>query len=176
MLAENSSFKKDRLKNVDIVRVMLVKDVDSSYRMKPIKGPNDVTSVVKKFLADEDREIFIAINLDHSLKINNIHVISVGSLTQTTVHPREVFKAAILSNASHIVLAHNHPSGNPDPSDEDRLITSRLIESGRLLGIEVVDHIIVGDGKYSCLFEYEDKNGKKIHWKTQSFKDDQETN
>ncbi len=77
--------------------------------------------------------------------ITGINVVSIGSLNSSLVHPREVFKAAILGNAAAIILAHNHPSGDPSPSPEDLEITRRLVEAGKILGIEVLDHVIIGD-------------------------------
>jgi DNA repair protein RadC len=76
------------------------------------------------------------------------HEVSRGTLDATLVHPREVFKAALLANAATIVLAHNHPSGNPAPSPDDMALTRRLIDAGRLLGVDVLDHIVIGDGRY----------------------------
>lgn len=77
-----------------------------------------------------------------------IHTVSIGTLNSTVVHPREIFKAAILSNAASIILAHNHPSGDPTPSKEDIGITKRLVDAGELLGITVMDHIIIGENNY----------------------------
>ncbi len=165
MQSEISSPKEKKLENLDIVKVMLVRDSDSHYREQPMIKPKDAVSVAKKFLAGEDREVFIIINLDHSLRVNSIHVVSIGSADMTLVHPREVFKAAILSNASRVILAHNHPSGNPEPSDDDNQITCRLFQCGDLLGIEVLDHIIIGDGRYSHCMKISGKDKKKkIVW------------
>ena len=75
-----------------------------------------------------------------------INTVAVGSLTAAVVHPREVFKPALLANAAAILCAHNHPSGDPQPSAEDRALTTRLVEAGKLLGIQMLDHVIVGDG------------------------------
>src|SRR5207244_2397556 len=80
-----------------------------------------------------------------------ITTVSVGSLDATIVHPREVFKPAILMNAAQILVAHNHPSGDPEPSPEDRLITNRLSQVGETLGIELLDHVIVGDQTFVSL-------------------------
>ena len=174
-MKENLSIKEAGLRSIDIVRVMLVKDSNSSYRIKAIRNSESVVSVVKKFLANEDREVFIAINLDRSSKINSINVVAIGSASEASIHPREIFKAAILSNATHIVLAHNHPSGNPEPSEEDRQITYRLLQCGDLLGIRVEDHIIIGDDEYSHCMTYTEKNGKKeIMWLRDKIKSDQE--
>jgi len=97
------------------------------------------------FLNQETKEYFITLHLDGKNRIVCMEEVSVGSLNQSIVHPREVFKTALLSSAAAIVLIHNHPSGDPSPSREDREITRRLKEAGDLLGIRVLDHIIIGD-------------------------------
>jgi len=81
------------------------------------------------------------------------HEVSRGTLDSTLVHPREVFKAAILANAAAIIVCHNHPSGAPSPSPDDVELTRRLVATGNLLGIDVLDHIVVGDGRYYSLKE-----------------------
>jgi DNA repair protein RadC len=109
------------------------------------------------YLADVDREHFVVIMLDQKNKVIGINTVSIGSLTASIVHPREVWKAPILSNAAAIILAHNHPSGQPQPSQEDRVLTVRLVAAGKLLGISVVDHVIIGDGT-SSYFSFADEN------------------
>lgn len=101
----------------------------------------------------ESRENFIALHLDGKNRINAIDRISTGSLSQSIVHPREVFKTALISSAAALILIHNHPSGDTQPSSEDITITKRLKECGDLLGINVLDHIIVGDGSYTSFVE-----------------------
>ncbi|SNB45488.1 DNA repair protein RadC [Geobacter sp. DSM 9736] len=96
-------------------------------------------------LRHEAKEHFIALHLDGKNRIACLDRVSIGSLNQCVVHPREVFKTACLSNAAAILLIHNHPSGDPTPSREDMEITRRLTEAGELLGIKVLDHIIIGD-------------------------------
>lgn len=93
-----------------------------------------------------DQEQFVVACLDTKHRVQCVVVITVGTLDASLVHPREVFKPAIIEGSSAIVLSHNHPSGNPDPSREDRTVTDRLTEAGKLLGISVLDHIIHGDG------------------------------
>ncbi len=95
-----------------------------------------------------DREEFLAVMLDGKNRALGFHLVSVGTLTASLVHPREVFKAAILANAAAVILVHNHPSGDPTPSAEDRAITQRLKEAGDLLGIRLLDHVVIGDGRY----------------------------
>jgi len=101
----------------------------------------------------ETKEHFIALHLDGKNRIVCFDRVSVGSLNQSVVHPREVFKSAILSSAAAIILLHNHPSGDPTPSQEDMAITKRLSEVGDLIGIRILDHVIVGDGKYLSFAE-----------------------
>ena len=173
MQAESPLPKKTRLENIDIVRVMLLKDSKSPYRTQRVTKSADVVNVAKNFLAGQDREVFITINIDNSNRINSIHVVSVGTLDATIIHPREVFKSAILSNAHSIILAHNHPSGNPNPSDNDNQITCKLFGCGDVLGIEVLDHIIIGDGEYSHCMKFKGKDKKEIHWLTDKIIDEQ---
>ena len=102
--------------------------------------------VAKPYLVDRKRERFILLLLDSRHRVFKVTEISVGSLDASIVHPRETFREAILSCAAAIVLAHNHPSGDPTPSPEDLELTRRLAQAGRLLGIPVIDHLIVGHG------------------------------
>jgi DNA repair protein RadC len=94
--------------------------------------------------------------LNQKNRVVGVNTVSIGSLTASVVHPREVFKPAILSNAAAIILAHNHPSGQPQPSQEDRVLTVRLVAAGKLLGISVLDHVIIGDGT-SAYFSFADE-------------------
>lgn len=100
-------------------------------------------------LAKESKEHFLCLHLDGKNRIVCLDRVSVGSLNQSIVHPREVFKSAILSSAAAVLLVHNHPTGDTEPSREDREITRRLAEVGSLVGIRVLDHVVVGDGYFS---------------------------
>lgn len=106
-----------------------------------------------KFLMAETKEFFMTMHLDGKNRIVCMDMVSIGSLNQSIVHPREVFKCACLSNAAAIILVHQHPSGDPNPSREDREITRRLREAGDIMGIKVLDHVIVGDGEYMSFVE-----------------------
>ena len=134
--------------NISIVSVKLVKERDSYYGTKIIRNSDDLASIVKRLLKDTDREVFLTVNLSTAKTINSIHVVSTGSVDRTIVHPREVFKAAILSNAHSIALAHNHPSGDTTPSLEDIDLTKLLVQSGNILWIKIIDHIIVAGDKH----------------------------
>jgi DNA repair protein RadC len=97
-----------------------------------------------RFLANKDRESFVALHLGAQKQVIGVEEVAVGTLTSVLAHPREVFKGAMLSNAASILVAHNHPSGETVPSPDDRALTQRLVAAGKLLGISVDDHIIVG--------------------------------
>jgi DNA repair protein RadC len=129
-----------------VYRVALVRE-SSMQTPVQIHTSRDIAAIVRERLGDADREHFVALLLDRKNKLIGINTVSIGSLTAAIVHPREVFKPAILGNAAAIVCAHNHPSGDPQPSAEDRTLTSRLVQGGKLLGIEVLDHVIIGDGR-----------------------------
>ncbi len=116
--------------------------------IKYIKSTEDVFSIFHEKLKGEKQEIFMIIMLNSKNMIIGEETISIGTLEQTLTHPREVFKPAIKNSASRIILVHNHPSGDPNPSDADRKLTDRLVESGDLLGINVIDHVIIGDKKW----------------------------
>jgi DNA repair protein RadC len=108
----------------------------------------DVAKVLRPHFDGIDREKFVVVLLDAKHRPIGVNVVSVGSLTSTVVHPREVFKPAIAGNAAAIILGHFHPSGCAEPSSEDVEITRRLREAGELIGIRVLDHVILGDGKH----------------------------
>jgi DNA repair protein RadC len=110
---------------------------------KVIRGPDDVVGVIGQRLRKEAREHFLVLLLNARHEVIGKETVSVGSLNASIVHPREVFKPAVLQSAASIVLVHNHPSGDPEPSEEDISITKRLVEAGELLGISVLDHVIV---------------------------------
>lgn len=109
-----------------------------------VTKPDDVAQLLMASLKKEKREHFIVVLLTSRHTVLGIETISVGSLNASIVHPREVFRAAIVASAASMILAHNHPSGDISPSDDDIEITNRLADTGRLVGIEVLDHIIVG--------------------------------
>ncbi|MEE9391936.1 MAG: DNA repair protein RadC [Planctomycetota bacterium] len=117
---------------------------------KRISNSADAAQVMG-FLRDTDRERFAVIHLNAKNKVLSYEIISVGTLTGSLVHPREVFKGAILANAAALVLVHNHPSGDPTPSAEDIAVTTRLFQAGNVLGIEILDHVVIGDSGHRSL-------------------------
>jgi len=116
-----------------------------------IKAPEDIVEVLMPQMRNLKREEFRVCFLNTKNEVMAHEVISIGSLNASIVHPREVFSRAIKRSAAAIVLVHNHPSGNPEPSREDVEITGRLTESGLLLGIKVLDHVIIGGGRWYSL-------------------------
>lgn len=118
-----------------------------------VTGPEDVADLFLSEMSGLDREHFRAILLDTKNRILGVRTISIGSLNSSIVHAREVFKAAVAESAQALVLVHNHPSGLPEPSPEDITVTQRLADAGRILGIEVIDHIILGSQGFVSLRE-----------------------
>lgn len=140
-------------KRINIVSIKMVRVASVLYDIRKIDSPKDGAELGKRFLDDLDREQLIVCCLDTKNQPTAINIVSVGSLNTSIVHPREVFKPAILSNSASIILFHNHPSGDPAPSREDISITERIKESGNILGIKLIDHIIIGNDSYCSLKE-----------------------
>ena len=114
-----------------------------------ISSPEDVDGLLRGRIANLDRENFVVVLLNTKNEVIEFPTISVGTLSASLDHPREVFKPAIRASAAGVILAHNHPSGRVEPSREDREVTGRLKEAARIIGIEVLDHVILGDGYFS---------------------------
>lgn len=113
-----------------------------------IKGPGDASLLVMENMRHLEQEHFQVILLNIKNQVLGVELVFVGGLASSPVHPREVFKSAIRKSAAGVILVHNHPSGDPSPSREDMEVTRRLTEAGKLLGIEVLDHLVIGDNKY----------------------------
>lgn len=138
------SFSDYQLKEVN-VRLCL-KEGAALYSAAPLSNPADAAEVMKEVLKDLDREMVCVVNLDTRLRPINYNVVSIGSIDQSIVPVQNVFKSSILSNASGILLLHNHPSGDISPSGPDFNVTKRLVEAGKLMDIPVMDHLIIGGG------------------------------
>lgn len=116
-----------------------------TYKSRELTDPKKVYRLIKSKLKDYHKEHFYIIALNS--RNHSIAEVSIGSLNASIVHPREVFAEAIKNKAASVIFAHNHPSGDPEPSEDDLLLTKKLVESGKILGIEVIDHIIVASAK-----------------------------
>ncbi|MGE6489789.1 JAB domain-containing protein [Paenisporosarcina sp. NPDC076898] len=134
-------------KVIEIVRIKQeIREVEEAYTSlmpKQIRSPKDAIEFIKAMIAEEDREVFLVLCVNVKNQVTAVHKSHVGSLNASIVHPREVFKSAILNNAGSILVAHNHPSGNCQYSPEDIEVSKRLMEAGEIMGIEVLDSIIV---------------------------------
>ena len=141
---------------INVYSLRLVKESSIPYNLeKSIANPATAAEIINQVfdMENQPNEVFAILCLNTKNKVAGAHIISQGSLSSSIVHPREVFKAAIANNAASIILAHNHPSGDPEPSRDDIETTHRLVNAGNILGINVLDHIIIGDGRYISLKE-----------------------
>lgn len=136
-------------------RIALVREPGVKLAERPqVQTPRDAVPILSQFIGEADREMFVLALLTVRHRIIGLHTVSVGCLTSSLVHPREVFKPAILAGSAALLLAHNHPSGDPEPSAEDVALTRRLASAGQLLGIEVLDHLVLGEsGRFVSLRE-----------------------
>jgi DNA repair protein RadC len=135
-----------------VSETLVVNEVAADYvgRKARVTTSGDVFSLFS-FLVNESKEHFLALHLDSKNHIFCIDHVSAGSLKASIVHPRELYKSALLSSAAVVILMHNHPSNDPTPSREDLELTGRLREAGELLGVRVLDHVIIGSGCYVSL-------------------------
>lgn len=150
------------MNELEVVNIRLVKE-PSLYTEEKLDSPDKVVEFMSKELAQYDREVFCVLNMKTNSQVINMNIVSIGTINCALVNPREVFKSSILSNASGIIALHNHPSGDAVPSAEDKSITKLLRKSGRILGIELLDHIIVGG-----------VNGKKFSFREEHMLDEGE--
>ncbi len=138
--------------------VFAVKELSKRYlKQQPpphtIHGPEDAADFARQQLATEEKEHFCVMLLNTKNHVIGWHVISIGSLTASVVHPREVFAPAIVHHAASVILVHNHPSGDPSPSREDIAVTQRLVKAGKIMDIAILDHIIIGGSSFVSMKE-----------------------
>lgn len=123
------------------------------FSVKKITSPSDIAEIFIPMLRDKIKEEFYVVCLNTANKITKMELISVGNLNASVVHPREVFKVAIENNSANIILLHNHPSGNIEPSNEDITLTRKMVEAGKVMDIQVFDHIIIAGDKFTSMVE-----------------------
>ena len=140
MLQENTNYTMDEL-------LQMVREKAQEYNVSRITSASDVYSLLNQY-ATMEREHFLLVTLDGSSKVIEQRVIHIGTLNQSLVHPREIFRPAILDNSVGIIIAHNHPSGTLEASRADIQITQRLKEVAKLVGIELLDHVILSSQGY----------------------------
>jgi DNA repair protein RadC len=168
-----SQYDLKRLSAIDIKQLMKIHGVKSSKASQiaacfelarrlekfesvgksKVNSPEDVYRRLYPGMRESRKEIFVELCLDTKNQIIKEDTVSIGSLNANIVHPREVFRTALLESAAHIIVAHNHPSGDPTPSREDAEITKKLLEAGRIIGIDLLDHVIIGDGRHFSMKE-----------------------
>ncbi|MHB1000737.1 MAG: RadC family protein [Armatimonadota bacterium] len=118
-----------------------------------IRSPQDVVDILMPYLRDEPQENFVAVFLNTKNEVLKTRTITVGTLNSSVITPRELFREAISMNSASVIIAHNHPSGDPTPSREDIDVTKRLVQAGQMVGIDVLDHVVIGDSRWISLNE-----------------------
>ena len=137
------------------LRISLVREPGVKLSERPaLRTPREAAPLLARYIGESDREQFVIALLTVRHRLIGFNTVSIGCLTSSLVHPREVFKPAILAGAAALILAHNHPSGDPEPSPDDIALTRRLASAGQLLGMEVLDHLVLGEeGRFVSLKE-----------------------
>lgn len=137
-------------RQVQVIHLQMVKDKEIPYGRIEMREPRGAAALVKDFLGEVDRECLVVCGVDTKMKPTYIQMVAMGAVNYCPAPMPEIFKAALLTNATYILLFHNHTSGDCTPSEDDIFLTERVLEVGKLLGIQVVDHIILGEGDKFC--------------------------
>ena len=159
-LAKTSIEQLTAIKNVGLTKAVTIKAMceiglrisfGGEERSSVIKTPEDIYRLLKKDLYVEGKEILYLVSLDSRHRVIAKDIVSVGTVNETVVHPREIYKQALSRNAVSIVLVHNHPSQDINPSAEDILVTEKIVQAGKVMGISLIDHVVVSDNGYCSL-------------------------
>ena len=142
-------------KRIQIVHLQMVKDDEVIYGKQVLDGPRETAALVRSIIGSMDREYLVVCAADTKMKPSYIQIVGMGTIDCCPASIPDIFKAVLLSNSVNILLAHNHPSGDCTPSSEDIAFTERVMRAGDLLGIRLIDHIIVGDGRQFYSFREE---------------------
>ena len=134
-------------------RVALVREGSCTAEQKTIRTPEDVFAIMGPEYENAVVETAQMLALDTKNKVIGVFTVSTGSLNASIIHPRDIFQRAILSNAASVILVHNHPSGDPSPSPEDIELTRKLMEAGRVMDVAILDHVVIGEGRFESLKE-----------------------
>lgn len=159
-----SNLNKKRMNKLDLVRIKLQVD-KTLFSEHHIDSPQSALELLKEDIYDLDREVLMLLNLNIKNQVINATCLTMGTINSTIFNPKEIFKSALLSNASQIILLHNHPSGNIEPSTADLEVTHRIARLGNALDLKLLDHIIVGKDKvcYSIREKYPDYFFGSLH-------------
>lgn len=147
---KDNKTKNIRKRRLNVVTLQMLREKTFPYQTNKITSPDSAANLLKEFIGNSDRENLVLLCLDTKNQITALHTVAIGSLNSAIVHPREIFKVAVLSNAASIILAHNHPSSDPTPSREDIEVTKRIKEASLIMGVELLDHVIVGPNSEYC--------------------------
>jgi DNA repair protein RadC len=148
----SNSYQNHLFNCLPLYSTRLVRETEFTYPIRfQVAEPSEVATILQDYFRDKDREEFLIVLLDTANTVTGLSQISVGGLSSSVVEPRQIFKTAILANAAALILAHNHPSGNPEPSQEDIKITRQLAEAGEIMDIPVHDHLIITETDYTSL-------------------------
>ena len=140
-------------KRIQLVDVVLERKGSQLFEGRRVRSPIDAANIIRDFIGDCDRERFVVLEMSTKNEPQVLQVVHTGSINASIVHPRDVMKALILANCASCVVGHNHPSNGVTPSPEDIDVTERLVEAGKILGIDVMDHIVLGSDKFLSLKE-----------------------
>ena len=143
--------KKVPAKRIQLVDVVLERKGLQLFSGRRVRSPEDAAKIIRDFIGDSDRERFVVLGMSTKNEPQVLQVVHTGSINASIVHPRDVMKALILANCASCIVGHNHPSNDVTPSSEDVEVTKRLIEAGNILGIDVLDHLILGSDKFLSL-------------------------
>lgn len=135
-------------KRISVVSIKMVKDRSVLYEPRQVTRPKDAVRLCRDFIGDVDREELLVVTLDNQNQFTSVNICSRGTLNMTVVEMRDIFKTAILSNSAKLLVAHNHTSDSVSPSMEDIELTERIKNAGKIMGIELIDHLIVSNDKY----------------------------
>jgi DNA repair protein RadC len=157
MYTESSSYDSlltdDGWYKLPVYRCMVVREHEENASTDTIRSPQDANDILGAYLSGLDREHLVVLMLDAKNHIIGINTVAIGSGNAAHVDVKDIFKPAIIVNALNIIIAHNHPSGDPTPSPEDVRLTEMVVKAGQLLGITVLDHIVVGHKRFVSLKE-----------------------
>lgn len=145
--------KKVPVKRIQLVDVVLERKGSQMFEGRRVRSPEDAANIIRDFIGDSDKEKFMVLGLSIKNEPQLLQVVHTGSINASIVHPREVMKSLILVNCACCVVAHNHQSNDVTPSPEDIDVTERLVEAGKLIGIDVMDHLIMASDKFISLKE-----------------------
>lgn len=145
--------KKQPAKRIQLVDVVLERKGSQLFSGRHVRSPEDAANIIRDFIGDSDREKFVVLGMSTKNEPTVLQVVHTGSINASIVHPRDVMKALILANCASCIVGHNHPSNDVTPSPEDIDVTERLVEAGKIIGIDVMDHIVLGSDKFLSMKE-----------------------